>query len=273
MIGIHIGAGAIVDRLARDAAIVGVHHPVDEAQRHPLGHKLGLPSHDAVQQAGRSVGVRIMPGQRVIGQRTQRVKIAARGMDLKGAHADMARGHTGQDRAGQGAFAIDRLAGGDGGKGACGGHAHRLHRFADHIFAQHRAQPGPAIPIAGIGRGAGAFQLDVIPALCRLNLAQQDRAAIAQLRVPVAELVACVELCQRGRAVGDGVSGKGRKGRVAGEPLGVDAQIPRQRVIARDPAGGGHRGRVHPGEHPVRQAGVAVVEGDRRHQRPRVIRQ
>ena len=70
------------------------------------------------------------------------------GKDLKGADADMALRHAGQDGAGQGAFADDLFAGADRGKRAGGGNAKRVHRLGDDVFAQDRTQPRTAIPPA-----------------------------------------------------------------------------------------------------------------------------
>ena len=67
MKGIHKGAGAIVDRLARDAAIVGVHNTVDKAEGHPLRHQFRLRGTDRAQKAKRSIGIGIMPRNGIIG--------------------------------------------------------------------------------------------------------------------------------------------------------------------------------------------------------------
>jgi hypothetical protein len=53
VIGIEEGAGPIVDRLARDRHVVGVHHAMDEAHAHPLRHQLGLRGDDRIEQVQR----------------------------------------------------------------------------------------------------------------------------------------------------------------------------------------------------------------------------
>ena len=105
----------------------------------------------------------------------------------------MARGYAGEDSAGQGAFAEDAFAGGDGGEGARGGHTERGHRLADEVLAQDGAERGPAVSAAGEGRGAGALELNVVAqAVAAYYLAEQVGAAVAELGHEIAELMTCV---------------------------------------------------------------------------------
>ena len=47
---VHEGAGAVVDGLARDRGVVGVHDAVDEADQQPARDQIGLPRDDAFEQ-------------------------------------------------------------------------------------------------------------------------------------------------------------------------------------------------------------------------------
>ena len=120
---------------------------------------------DAVEQCAIAVvgcaGLGIVPRDDVVGERAERLDIAARGEELEGADADMARGDAGQDGARQGFLAQHLLAGGDGGERPRRRHAERRHRLADDVLAQHRAERRPAVAAAREGRRARALELDV----------------------------------------------------------------------------------------------------------------
>ena len=134
----------------------------------------------------------------MIGEQADRLDILARGEELEGADPDMARGDTRQHRAGEGGVAKDEVAGRYGGKRPRRRDAERLHRFAHDVFAQHRPDRRAAVAVARVGRRPGTLQLDVVtPALRIDRFAQQERAAIAELRREMAELVAGIGLSQR----------------------------------------------------------------------------
>ena len=265
MKGIHKGAGAIVDRLARDAAIVGVHHTVDKAEGHPLRHQFRLRRTDRAQKAKRVLGLWVVSCDSIVGEGLERLRLTAMGKDLKSADAQMACGDAGDDGAGQrAAFAQDRLACGDSSQSAGGRHAERMHRLADQVFAQHRPNPSAAIAHTGIGSRPGTFELNVTAlALAVDDLTQQDCTAIAKLRVEVAELMPGVKLRQGGRPCGH---------RIAAENLGAglciaafDSERRRQIVVPCQELGFFYRRRVEPGKEPVGQGGIAVIKGNTHH--------
>ena len=109
IVRLHESAGSVVDGLARDGGVIGVHHAMDETEEHPLCDQLRLPSDHAVQQRSvrplRSSGLRIVPRDRIVRQRTHSVCVAPRSEILKGAHAQMARRHPGQHGPRQDVFA------------------------------------------------------------------------------------------------------------------------------------------------------------------------
>ena len=85
VVGVHEGAGAVVDRLAGDRGIVGVHHAVDEADEQPAGDEIGLARDHRVQQRAigllRRRGLGVVAGDHIVGQQAQRLGIAPRGED------------------------------------------------------------------------------------------------------------------------------------------------------------------------------------------------
>jgi hypothetical protein len=82
----------------------------------------------------------------------------------------------------------------DDGQRAGGGDAERVHRFRTEEFADARTQHRAAVAAARVGGAAGALELH-FPAFAGgiLYFAQQDRAAVAQLRDVMAELVTGIE--------------------------------------------------------------------------------
>src|SRR6056297_808739 len=261
MVAVHEGAGAVIDGFARDAAIVGVHHAVDEAEAEPVRHQRRLTLHDGVQE-GRGIGcVGIMPGDRIVEERLQRLGVAPCGKDLERTDAQVALRHPGQHGAGQGLFPYDPLAGPYGGQRAGGRHAKGVHRFAHHVFTQHRPQPGAPVAHAGIGRATRSLELNVAAdAIGAHGLAQEHRAPVAKLRVVLAELVAGIKLCQRRCAFGQGIAGE--HVREVGIIQPVDAQVVRKRSVDRNQGRCFHGLGGYPGEKAVGQGGVAVVEGN-----------
>ncbi len=117
---VHEGAGAVIDGLARDRGVVGVHDAVDEADQQPARDQIGLSRDHALQQ--RVIGalgcsrIRIVPGDDVIGEPPHALGIAARREILEGSDPDVAGGDPGQHRAGQQGLAHHALAGHHGGE-------------------------------------------------------------------------------------------------------------------------------------------------------------
>ena len=142
--------------------------------------------------------LRIVAGDGVVGEGADAVRITAGGEVLEGADADVAGGDAGEDGAGLDRVADDGLPGGDGGEGAGGGHAERVHGLADEVLAQDGAEGGAAVSAAGERGGAGALQLDIVALdVADEDLAEQVGAAVAEGGDEVAELVAGVGDGQR----------------------------------------------------------------------------
>ena len=114
--------------------------------------ELGLARDHRVKK--RAVGVRragglgVVARDDVIGERATAINISARGEELEGADADVARGDAGEHGTRQRRLAPDRLAGRHGGERSGGRDAERRHRLADDVFAQDRAESGAAVAVA-----------------------------------------------------------------------------------------------------------------------------
>ena len=165
IIGIHEGAGAVINRLTADGHIVGIHHAMDEADMEPLRDQPRLTRDHARQQ--RDIGVfragrrRIMPRNGKIREQLQRFLIFLRGEILKAADTDMAGRHARQHRARLRFFAQHCFACHRHRQRARGRHAKRCHGFADDGFAQHRPQHGAAISAARKQCASAALQMNI----------------------------------------------------------------------------------------------------------------
>ena len=203
-----------------------------------------------------------MPRDHVVGEQAQRLDVAARGEELEGADADVARGHARQHRAGQRRLAHTR--------------ARRWSRRrarawsgcrAPHIASLTRYSrstgPSAARPSPRRENGVGPEPLSWMSRRTPRDvddLAQQDRAAVAELRHEVAELVAGIGQRDRLGALGQPVAGEdldalGRRQRVR-----VEAELRGERPVELGSAAAPRRASAQPGVEPIGQAGVAVVE-------------
>jgi hypothetical protein len=92
------------------------------------------------------------------------------------------------------------------------------------------------------------------------HFADQDGAAIAQLRDEIAELVAGIGHGDRVAAVRDATSSQDRYAFGGGQGLNVNAKVPRQRLVQANKPWGRDSGRLHPGKEAFGQPSVAVIE-------------
>jgi hypothetical protein len=161
----------------------------------------------------------------MVRQQLQPLGVAPRSEILERADADVARGHTRQDSAGQHRLASYRLSGRDCGQRPGGGHAQRGHGLADDVLTQHRAECSAAVAIAGEGRPSGTLELDVAPRAGRPDdLAKQDGTAIAELWHEMAELVPCIGECDWRRTLRDVVAGKDLHALAARQFVGIETK-------------------------------------------------
>jgi hypothetical protein len=142
MIFVHERAWAVVDGLAGDGHVVGIHHAVNETNQHPLRDEFGLRANYRIEERAIGLfgprGFRVMPGDDVVGQQLYALDVALRREELERADPDMAGGHPRENRTGERLLTQHGLAGQDGGQRAGRRDAERRHRFADDVFAQDR---------------------------------------------------------------------------------------------------------------------------------------
>ncbi len=181
--------------------------------------------------------------------------VAARGRQLEVAEAYEGRRDPAHDRPGLGSWpsvvehvANHVFAGGDEAQRARGRHAEVVHRLAHQELAHRRAQHRAAVGAARVRRRSGALQLQLEALAAGADrLAQRDRAPVAQLAGPVAELVAAVVrgkgLAARDQHVAGHCLRERRRGHVR---LRQSEQV---RTLARpgDEPRCGDRGRPHAG--------------------------
>ena len=159
VVGVEERARPVVDGLAGDRHVVGVHHAVDEADEQPARDQVGLARDHRVEQ--RAVGIRraggsgIVPRDRVVGEQPH----APRCRRAPRSTRRCRRGYGSRRRASapRRAARVSRehgLARGHGGERARGRHAERGHRLAHDVLAQHRPERGA--PVAAAREAASA---------------------------------------------------------------------------------------------------------------------
>ena len=197
----------------------------------------------------------------VVGENSQVVVILAGGEPLKGADANVRLRDAGENSTGHHALAEHVVAACDGGERAGRRHPEGGHGFRDDILAQDRPQRRASVAAARERRRAGAFQLDVVAnAVFTDDLAEQNGAAVAELRRKATELVPGVSHGQGLGAVGNLVARKDGETFRRIEPSDVDPELGRQVVVQPDHHRRADRGRFDRREERVRQTGVAVVK-------------
>ena len=267
------GARAVVDGLARDRHVVGVHDAVDEADVHPLRDQHRLALGDALEQgeeaARRADEIGVVTGDRVLGELAHALGIAAGGEELERADTDVARRDARQNRAGQHRLAQHRLAGGDDGERARGRDAERMHRLADEDLAQHRPDRRLAVAAARERRPARALQRDVAALAGAVDhFAEQDRAAIAELRREAAELMPGIDLRDRLGTFGHLVAGEDIGAGRARQRGDVEAELIGERRVEEERLRRRRRFRSPRDGEALEITGVGVLEaegGDGRH--------
>ncbi len=95
---------------------------------------------------------------------------------------------------------------------------------------------------------------------CVDDLAEQDGAAVAELRHEMAELVAGIGHRDRVGAVGEALSGEDFRPFRAIQHVGIEPEMDGQRPVQLDQPRGGDRGRRHAGEKVRRQRRIGVLE-------------
>ena len=265
VIDVHEGAGAVVDGLARDRHVVGVHDAVNEADQQPTRDKLGLAGDHQIEEGAVAVrSVRrfgVVPRDDVIGEAPDRIHISARREELEGADADVARRDAGQYRAGQRRLAPNRLAGRHSGERSGRRDPKRRHRLADDVLAQDRPERRASVAPPGKRRWASPLELDVAAhAVAIDNLAEKNGTSVTELRYESSELVAGISHGERLASLGHPVARKDFDTLRCGKLPRIELEMPGELLVHPNETGRGDGSGLKPREESVRQAGVAVVE-------------
>ena len=239
---------------------------MDETDQQPACHQFGLPrDHRAQQRAIGPLGrrdLRIVSFDDVIGQPSHALGIAACREILERADADMAGGDAGKHGAGQQGLAHHVLACDHGGERSRGRDTERRHRLADDVFAQHRTERGAAVATARKRRRARPLELDVAAHAVGVDdFAEQDGAAVTELRHEMTELVAGIGHRNRVRALGNTLAGQDLGSLGALEEVGIEAKVDRERPVQFDQPRGCHGRRDYPREKIRRQGRIGILEG------------
>ena len=126
---------------------------------------------------------------------------------------------------GQLRLALYRAAGTHDGQGSRRRDSQRMHRLADDVLAQHRPHRRQAVTAARERRRPGALQVDVAQAPVVVDeLAEQQRASVAQPGDEAAELMPGVGLGHRDCGAGDQVANQEAQPVGTPQPGGVQAE-------------------------------------------------
>ena len=264
IVDVHECTRAVINRLPRERHIVGVHHPMNEADQQPLGDEGGLAlDHSLQKRAGRIFGVRCfwkMAHSRVLRESAKFLQPTPCSRKLKCPHADVARRHSGENRPRQFGLTNDSLAGRRDRKAACSGDSQCMHGLADDVFPQHRTEGRATVSPARKRGSPRALELNIEAATIRREvLPEKNRPPVTQ-HGEVAELVTGISLCDRGRAIGNRISRKNRRSLAGVESVGIQAQRARQRVVENRQARLAHGHRISLRIKNLRQPFVGMIE-------------
>ena len=205
----------------------------------------------------------VVPRDGVLGQLAQALDVAARGEELERADANVTRRDPRQHRTGKRLFASHRLTRRCDRECAGGGNAQRVHGLADQHLAKHRPDGRLAVTAASERRAARTLERDVAPAPLPVDhLAEQQRAAVAELRRESAELMACVGLGERFGAVRQCVPGEERCSGGDIERGEVETQLLRERLVEKEQARRAHGRWLLSDVEPWQLASERIVEAE-----------
>ena len=119
----------------------------------------------------------VVARDRVVGEAPEQVEVVGGPGVLEGADAQVAARHPGQHGAGQHGLALHGATGRHDGEAAGRGDAEGVHRLADDVLAQHRADSGQAVAAAGERRTPRALEVQVAePAVASSTSSPSSRA-------------------------------------------------------------------------------------------------
>jgi hypothetical protein len=135
------------------------------------------------------------------------------------------------------------------------------HRLTDDVLAQHGAESGTAISVAGERCGARTLELDIPTHTIPIDhLPKKNRPTIAELGHPVPKLKAGVRHGQRLRAFRHSIPSQDLDALGRGQSLGAESQLNSEALVETDQSRRGHWGRRQPRKETLGKSRVAVVE-------------
>ena len=165
-------------------------------------------------------------------RRRRSVRITVGGGVLERPDAQVAGGDPGEHRAGQHGVAHDLLAGRHHSQRPRRGDAECMHRLADHVLAQHRADGCLPITTSRERRATRALQVHVATAALNVkHLAEQERPTIAQSWREPTELMAGVRLRHRRRPAGSRVADENGDTVRCSQRIGIDTELCGQLLV------------------------------------------
>ena len=226
---------AVIDGQTEQRHVVGVHHAMTKTNELPLRDEPRRATSDFFEQRGRAVDAGEVALRRSNEQLLQRLLIlcCVRKV-LEVAEAQERRRDARHHRRGFHRLAPHRLRRRNDGQRARRRDAQSVHRLRAQELADRGAQHGTAVAHARVGREAAALQLHFHRAGRGVDFAEQQRAAIAQLPGPDAELVAGVHRRKRPHAVGHLVAGEHRQRLRRFEPF-AQTQLRCEGIASRHP--------------------------------------
>ena len=107
-----------------------------------------------------------------------------------------------------------------------------MHRLADHVFAQHRADGGKPIAAPGERGGSRPLEVQIAPRPARSDeFAEQQRTPVAESGAVPTELVSGVGLRHRRGPVGHEIAQKESQAVRASQPRRIEAQFGGKRLV------------------------------------------
>ena len=197
-IGVDETVGAVIQGQPEQGHVVGVHHPVTEPRRLPLGDEPRGAAHYFGKQLGAigQLGEVVTP--RIVDEGGDLLPLPAPGEILEMTEAQMARRGAQHGRPALHLLPVDRLVTAQQHQSPGGGNAEGMQRLGSQVLANAGSQHGTAVAKAGEWRLARPFQVQVPAAAIRRQLLpQQQGAAIPEARAVTTELVARIDLGHR----------------------------------------------------------------------------
>ena len=240
---------------------------MDEADEHPLRDEARLGGDHRVEEREvrrvRGRRVRVVAGDRVVGEPAQQVDVAVGGGVLEAADPQVAARDPGEHGAGQDGLAAYAATGRHHRERARRRDAEGVHRLADDVLPQHRTDGGQAVAAARERRAAGALEVQVAhPSVAVDELAEQERPTVAEAWGEAAELVAGVRLrhgVRAGRHLG---AGEQPESVGAAERVGIETELGGQRLVEHEQGRLGRRLRLPRHRQLGNSPGEPSVQGD-----------